>query len=88
MESWSGILEFVLEWNKVRFFVVVVHLFKNVNLGNSESFCSIILLINESLSYTFRKPAYTYVKNKSVDQLARLIRAFLFTLPIIWHIFQ
>ena len=25
-----------------------------------------------------RKPAYTYVKNKGVDQLARLMRAFLF----------
>ena len=48
MESWSGILECVLEWNKVRFFAVVVaHLFKNVNRGNSESFCSIILLIND-----------------------------------------
>ena len=44
MESWSGILECVLEWNKVRFILL---LFKNVNRGNSESFCSNILLIND-----------------------------------------
>ena len=33
-----------------------------------------------------RKQAYTYLTNKGIDQLVRLITAFLFTLPILWHI--
>ena len=47
VESWSGFLECVLEWNKVRFSFFCGHLFKNVNRGNPESFCSIILIADK-----------------------------------------
>ena len=46
--EWShGVAFWSVVWNGIKLDFGVAHLFKSVNPGNFESYCSIILLIND-----------------------------------------